>query len=40
MSAHHVQYSTLKTPEQTKQRPASLDVDSFTADSVIHRKKF
>lgn len=24
MGAHHVQYSVLKTPEQTKQRPASL----------------
>lgn len=24
MGTHHVQYSVLKTPEQTKQRPASL----------------
>lgn len=40
VGTHHVQYLTLKTPEQTKQRPASLDVDSFIADSVIHQNGF
>lgn len=31
VGTHHVQYLTLKTPEQTKQRPASLGVESFRA---------
>jgi len=40
VGTHHVQYLTLKTPEQTKQRPASLDADSFTADNVIRQNGF
>lgn len=40
MGTHYVQYSTLETPEQTKQRPASLEIDLFMADSAIHRETF